>query len=57
MDIGKAGDNYFINIAAGGLLTELTYDVPSDLKTFFGYLAYLVKGAELLPQLNPLKWI
>lgn len=55
MDIGKAGDNYFINIAAGGLLTELTYDVPSDLKTIFGYLAYLVKGAELLPRIKPIQ--
>lgn len=54
MDIGHAGENYFINIAAGGLLTELTYDVPSDLKTFFGYLAYLVKGAELLPRIKPI---
>ena len=53
MDIGQAGDNYFINIAAGGLLTELTYDVPSNLKSVFGYLAYFVKGAELLPQVRP----
>jgi diacylglycerol kinase (ATP) len=50
MDVGCAGDdNYFINIAAGGSLTELTYSVPSQLKTAFGYLAYLAKGAELLP--------
>lgn len=55
MDIGRAGENYFINIAAGGLLTELTYDVPSDLKTFFGYLAYLVRGAELLPRIKPIE--
>ncbi|UDM32416.1 diacylglycerol kinase [Lentilactobacillus laojiaonis] len=55
MDIGKANDKYFINIAAGGLLTELTYDVPSDLKTIFGYLAYLVKGAELLPRIKPVQ--
>ena len=45
-------DNYFINIAAGGGLTELTYSVPSKLKTAFGYLAYLAKGAELLPQVR-----
>ncbi|KRM13312.1 diacylglycerol kinase [Paucilactobacillus suebicus] len=55
MDIGKANDQYFINIAAGGLLTELTYDVPSQMKSLFGYLAYLVKGAELLPQIKPVK--
>ncbi|MGT2800705.1 diacylglycerol kinase family lipid kinase [Streptococcus marmotae] len=57
MDIGLAknqqsGDNYFINIAAAGTLTELTYSVPSQLKTIFGYLAYVVKGAELLPQVQ-----
>ncbi|MGQ2282293.1 diacylglycerol kinase [Apilactobacillus kunkeei] len=55
MDIGKAGEKYFMNIAGGGLLTELTYDVPSDLKTIFGYLAYLVRGAELLPRIKPIQ--
>ena len=53
MDIGRArNDTYFINIAAAGSLTELTYSVPSQLKTTFGYLAYLAKGAELLPQVS-----
>ncbi|MFC4710104.1 diacylglycerol kinase [Enterococcus eurekensis] len=55
MDIGKAAEMYFINIAAGGHLTELTYEVPSELKSIFGYLAYLAKGAELLPQIKPIK--
>lgn len=53
MDIGKANEAvYFINIAAAGSLTEVTYSVPSQLKTIFGYLAYLVKGVELLPQIK-----
>lgn len=55
MDIGEAGKKWFVNIAAGGLLTELTYGVPSQVKSLFGYLAYLVKGAELLPQIKPIK--
>ncbi|WP_348923200.1 diacylglycerol kinase [Enterococcus rotai] len=55
MDIGKAQDSYFINIAAGGHLTELTYEVPSELKSIFGYLAYLAKGAEMLPRVKPIK--
>lgn len=55
MDIGKAADTYFINIAAGGHLTELTYEVPSELKSIFGYLAYLAKGAEMLPRVKPIK--
>ena len=55
MDIGKANKTYFINIAAGGQLTELTYEVPSELKSIFGYLAYLAKGAEMLPKVKPIK--
>lgn len=54
MDIGQAGKQYFINIGAGGYLTELTYEVPSHLKSIFGYLAYLVKGAEMLPHVKPI---
>ena len=54
MDIGQANDQYFVNIAAGGYLTDLTYEVPAKLKTIFGYLAYLVKGAEKLPSVRPI---
>jgi len=54
MDVGQAFDHYFINIAAGGGLSELTFSVPSELKTVFGYLAYLAKGAEMLPRLRPI---
>ncbi len=52
IDVGQAGDNYFMNIAAAGTLTELTYDVPSQMKSLFGYLAYFAKGAELLPRVK-----
>ncbi len=56
LDIGKANDDkYFINIAAGGKITELTYEVPSKLKTMIGQLAYYVKGIEMLPKLRPTK--
>ncbi|RRG17897.1 diacylglycerol kinase [Weissella viridescens] len=54
MDIGQANDMYFMNIAAGGSLSELTYSVPSKLKSMYGYLAYVVKGAELLPRIRPM---
>lgn len=55
IDIGKANDKYFINIAGGGLLTELTYEVPSRLKTILGQLAYYMKGIEKLPWLRPIR--
>ncbi|MGF7047609.1 diacylglycerol kinase (ATP) [Paenibacillus sp. DS2015] len=53
IDIGKANDRYFINIAGGGTLTELTYDVPSKLKTLIGQLAYYLKGIEKMVSLSP----
>ncbi|MHA0858022.1 diacylglycerol kinase [Paenibacillus sp. CMAA1364] len=53
IDVGKANDRYFINIAGGGTLTELTYDVPSKLKTLIGQLAYYLKGIEKMVRLSP----
>lgn len=53
MDIGKANEKYFMNIAGGGFMTELTYDVPSEFKSVLGYLAYVLKGAEMLPRIRP----
>ena len=55
LDIGRVNDQYFINIAGGGKLTELTYEVPSKLKTILGQLAYYLKGIEMLPSLRPTK--
>ncbi|RFU61819.1 diacylglycerol kinase [Peribacillus glennii] len=52
IDIGKMNDRYFINIAGGGRLTELTYEVPSKLKTMIGQLAYYLKGIEMLPSIR-----
>ncbi|MEX2414726.1 MAG: diacylglycerol kinase [Paenibacillaceae bacterium] len=55
IDVGKANQRYFINIAGGGSMTELTYEVPSKLKTMIGQLAYYMKGLEKLPRLRPIK--
>lgn len=52
MDIGLAGKKYFMNIAASGSMTELTYGVPSEMKSILGYSAYLLKGAEMLPHMS-----
>jgi diacylglycerol kinase (ATP) len=52
VDVGMMNDRYFINIAGGGRLTELTYEVPSKLKTVLGQLAYYLKGIEMLPSIR-----
>ncbi|OWA33976.1 diacylglycerol kinase [Saccharibacillus sp. O16] len=55
IDVGRANDRYFINIAGGGSLTELTYEVPSRLKTMIGQLAYYFKGIEKMVNLSPMQ--
>ena len=52
VDVGVMNDRHFINIAGGGRVTELSYDVPSRLKTVLGQLAYYLKGIEMLPSIN-----
>jgi len=48
-DVGKAGSRYFLNVAAGGLLTDIAYKVPSETKTSLGRVAYWIEGAKDLP--------
>jgi diacylglycerol kinase (ATP) len=55
IDVGKVNHKYFINIAGGGSMTELTYEVPSKMKTMIGQLAYYMKGLEKLPRLRPIE--
>lgn len=55
VDVGRADDKYFINIAGGGSLTELSYEVPSKLKTMVGQLAYYMKGLEKITRLHPVR--
>ncbi len=55
VDVGCANDRHFINIAGLGRITELTYEVPSKLKTVLGQLAYYLKGIEMLPSIKATK--
>ncbi|MCM3639172.1 diacylglycerol kinase [Sporosarcina luteola] len=52
VDVGLMNNRHFINIAGGGRMTELTYEVPSKLKTVLGQLAYYLKGIEMLPSIH-----
>ncbi|SCY04598.1 diacylglycerol/lipid kinase family protein [Alkaliphilus peptidifermentans] len=50
VDIGKAGDTYFLNVAAGGLLTDVAHKVSSDAKTVLGKFAYYLEGIKEFPK-------
>ncbi|MBP5492066.1 MAG: diacylglycerol kinase family lipid kinase [Clostridiales bacterium] len=49
VDVGQAGDSYFLNVLAGGLMTDVAYKVPSAAKTSLGSLAYVIEGAKEAP--------
>ena len=50
VDAGKINDEYFINVVAGGILTDIAYKVAKDKKAIFGKLAYYMEGALELPK-------
>jgi len=50
VDIGLAEDRYFLNVAAGGLLTDVAHYVTSDSKTVLGKFAYYIEGIKVLPK-------
>lgn len=49
-DLGLVnGEIYFINVCAGGLLTNVSQTVDKDVKNALGSLSYYLKGVEQLP--------
>lgn len=54
IDLGKINDRYFVNVAAGGLLTDVSQKIDINLKNTFGKLAYYLKGIEQIPNFRPI---
>lgn len=50
VDVGKANNKYFINVAAGGAFANIAHEVPIDTKTLLGKFAYYLQGAKELPE-------
>jgi diacylglycerol kinase (ATP) len=53
IDLGKLNDRHFINVSAGGFIAEVSEAVNPTLKTIAGKLAYLIGGAQLLFDYEP----
>jgi diacylglycerol kinase (ATP) len=49
VDIGRIGKSCFLNVAAAGILTDISFKVTSEAKTMFGQFAYFMSGAIDLP--------
>lgn len=54
-DVGKANEEYFINVASLGFLIDISHRTNQVLKNNIGVLAYYIKGIEELPRLKPIK--
>lgn len=54
VDLGKANERYFVNVASAGLLTDVPHTIGIHFKNIFGKLAYYIKGVEQLPNFRPL---
>lgn len=46
VDLGRVNNEYFVNVAAGGLLSNVGYQVPSEQKMLLGRLAYYFEGLK-----------
>lgn len=49
-DVGKINDSYFINVAAGGMFSDISFVVSKNDKKKYGPLAYYIRGLLDLPQ-------
>ncbi len=53
IDLGLVNDKiYFINVCAGGLLTNVSQTVDKDVKNALGNLSYYLKGVEQIPNFH-----
>ncbi|MEO5821403.1 MAG: diacylglycerol kinase family protein [Vicinamibacteraceae bacterium] len=54
VDVGRVNDRCFLNVSAGGFIADVSDAVGPQLKTVLGKLAYLVGGAQVLLDYEPL---
>lgn len=57
VDLGRVGDEYFINVVSAGMVTSIAHEVDVKLKNTFGKLAYYVQGLKTLPQFRALDMV
>ncbi|TJX65140.1 YegS/Rv2252/BmrU family lipid kinase [Soehngenia saccharolytica] len=57
IDVGRIADNYFVNVAAGGLLTSVAHTAQPEIKAILGRTAYYLEGLRelMIDRLEPIK--
>lgn len=54
-DVGKVGDEYFINVASAGMFTSIAHEVDPKLKNKMGKTAYYMYGFAQMPRAKATK--
>lgn len=49
VDVGKVNEGYFANVIAGGMFSDISFQVSKSDKEKFGPLAYYISGIRQLP--------
>ncbi len=49
VDLGRSGEEYFVNVASAGMLTSIAHEVDPRLKNSFGKMAYYLHSLGELP--------
>ncbi len=49
-DVGKINDHYFINVVAGGMFSDVSYETPVSDKKILGPFGYLLNAVANLPE-------
>lgn len=55
VDVGNMNGHLFINVASGGLISEIAHRITNEQKSAIGNLAYYVEGAKELTNIKKLK--
>ena len=50
VDLGRVGEEYFVNVASAGMMTDIAHKVDARLKNSLGKMAYYIRGIGELPK-------
>ena len=52
VDLGRVGEDYFINVVSAGMMTGIAHEVNARMKNALGKMAYYLRGIGELPKLR-----
>lgn len=53
-DVGKVNSKYFLNVAAMGMLVDVSQKTDPDMKNTLGVISYYIRGIAEVPNLKPI---